>query len=298
MNIPEKNILVKKWIDGSITEEELNVFKTFDDFEDYAYIANNAAHFKSPSFREDETYATIRKKIESEKTKSVNRLRAIFAVAATVAILFGSYFTFFKTYNTIITADSNQMAYTLPDNSEVLLTKNSTITFNEDSWETERNLSLTGEAFFKVSKGSMFSVKTENASVSVLGTQFNVDAKNNLKVSCYEGKVLVKTKGSEQILTAGLEFSPEISDTAYPIFIDAPMWVSNAFIFKSKPLDKIVTAIEIHYGKTIVMDKNIDGNRLFTGKINSNNLKISLEELTIPLNLQFEIQENSVIIKK
>jgi transmembrane sensor len=43
-----------------------------------------------------------------------------------------------------------------------------------DDWSKERTLSLEGEAFFEVQKGSKFSVVTSDGIVEVLGTSFDV----------------------------------------------------------------------------------------------------------------------------
>ena len=74
----------------------------------------------------------------------------------------------------------------------MLLNSKSTITFNKHNWDTNRTLELNGEAFFDVEKGNTFTVKTSQGNVSVLGTEFNVNASVDFfRVSCYEGKVKV-----------------------------------------------------------------------------------------------------------
>jgi len=58
----------------------------------------------------------------------------------------------------------------------VVLNSKSTISFNKTDWKNNRQLTLDGEAYFKVEKGSTFTVNTNNGSVTVLGTQFNVNS--------------------------------------------------------------------------------------------------------------------------
>ena len=57
---------------------------------------------------------------------------------------------------------SQKQEISLPDNSQVSLNALSSVTYNESSWDENRELTLNGEAFFKVEKGSTFEVKTKS----------------------------------------------------------------------------------------------------------------------------------------
>ena len=66
----------------------------------------------------------------------------------------------------------------LPDGSTVWLNAGSTITYSSDFGSKNRNLQLTGEAFFDVKSDSLnpFNVHTPDMTVKALGTRFNVKA--------------------------------------------------------------------------------------------------------------------------
>ena len=82
----------------------------------------------------------------------------------------------------------------LPDSSFVALNMGSELYYTKKGWQTERRVELKGEAFFKVKKGSIFEVETDQGIISVLGTEFNVKSWNNyFEVTCYSGLVRVKT---------------------------------------------------------------------------------------------------------
>jgi Fe2+-dicitrate sensor, membrane component len=61
----------------------------------------------------------------------------------------------------------------------VNLNSSSQLSYSKNKWDSKREVTLNGEAFFKVSKGSTFDVITLNGKVSVLGTQFNVKQREN-----------------------------------------------------------------------------------------------------------------------
>jgi ferric-dicitrate binding protein FerR (iron transport regulator) len=101
-------------------------------------------------------------------------------------------------------ANGEMYAFSLPDQSQVLLNAGSQASFKSWDWSSNRAVSLQGEAYFKVAKGQKFTVETNLGSVTVLGTQFNVKARDNrFEVTCYEGKVQRSLSNEEQIILPG-----------------------------------------------------------------------------------------------
>lgn len=300
MDTSEKEILIKKWLDESISPEELNVLKAFEDFSDYEYIIKNAAAFKAPQFNSADNYRKINKEIEIIKRKNKNSKRSFLAVAATVTLLIGVYFSFIKNYDTTIFAKNDNLSLTLPDSSNVVLQKGSSITYNKGEWKSERNLTLDGEGFFKVSKGKRFSVFTKTATISVLGTQFNVSENMNLIVSCFEGSVSVEENNNSNIiiLTEGKELNTATSKAPYNIIVNKPVWLEHTLSFKSKPLIQIIRRLENEFNLSIRIADSVDLNQIFSGSLSSLNKVDAFRALTMPLNLQFEISGNEVIIKE
>lgn len=95
----------------------------------------------------------------------------------------------------------NTQLITLPDNSDVLLEKNSSINYNHLGWLFNREIKLTGNALFNVKQKHDFIVETENAKVIALKTQFYISQhQNKLWVECYEGTVLVKTEDGKVLV--------------------------------------------------------------------------------------------------
>lgn len=297
MDKPEYKILIKKWLNGSITSKESEVLKTLEDFEDFQYIVDNAYKFKAPPFDIDQSYTDLNKKIKNEKVKRQFSFRSLTAIAASVVVLFGLYFSFFKSYETTVLAEHNGFSVTLPDESSVILTQGSSIAYSKRSWKKQRDVTLFGEGFFKVKKGSSFSVHANDAIITVLGTQFNVKEAAGLVVTCYEGKVLITANNKKTILEAGKELNMENGDVPLDVFISEPSWISSSLVFKSVRLGKVIESIEGHYGITLNSNA-LDLDQNFTGKISSDNLEKALRALTVPLNLQFEITGDTVLLKE
>jgi ferric-dicitrate binding protein FerR (iron transport regulator) len=101
------------------------------------------------------------------------------------------------TYNTLSTPRGGQYQLVLPDGSTVWLNAASSIRFPTAFTGNERNVEITGEAYFEVKKNAAmpFTVKMNNgAAVKVLGTHFNINAYDDeleSKVTLLEGRVEV-----------------------------------------------------------------------------------------------------------
>src|SRR5690606_22489623 len=101
-------------------------------------------------------------------------------------------------------AAGEKTEFLLPDNSKVVLNSDSEAEYKSWNWNKKRSVELKGEAFFKVAKGKTFDVNTSLGKVTVVGTQFNVKARDNrFDVTCFEGKVKVTYKNEEVFLTPG-----------------------------------------------------------------------------------------------
>ncbi len=209
-----------------------------------------------------------------------------------------NYGAFRNTETEFIAQNNEQIEFVLPDASAVFLNAGSEISYDEKDWSNHRNISLQGEAFFKVAKGSKFEVQTSKGTVSVLGTEFVVKARPNyFEVICYEGKVLVNYAGKSLTLTAGNGFNVFDSTQKSIQTKDlAPTWLQSKSSFTSIPFSEVVQEIERQYNIRVSLE-NIQEQDLFTGSFTHNNLETALQALTIPFNLSYTIDGNNVVLK-
>lgn len=109
-------------------------------------------------------------------------------------------------YNTVSTPRGGQYQVILPDGSIVWLNAASSLRFPIAFAGGERNVSLTGEAFFEVAHmtNKPFKVAVEDGStVEVLGTRFNINAYTDdalVKTTLLQGSVKLTTKAAAQQL--------------------------------------------------------------------------------------------------
>lgn len=119
-------------------------------------------------------------------------------------------------YNTVSTPTGGQFQVILPDGSIVWLNAASSLRFPIAFAGGERNVSLTGEAFFQVAhmadkpfKVAIETPQGNEGTVEVLGTQFNIHAYTDdalAKTTLVEGSVKLTTKTAmQQVLKPGQE---------------------------------------------------------------------------------------------
>lgn len=289
-----------KWLNNELSEKELIDFKQSKDYHLYVKIAEKSKSFSIPKFNQEKVYQNIQEKIKEQQNTKVVKLipNWVYSVAAVLVIAFGLSL-FFNKNTTIYCKQGEQLAYVLPDGSNVQLNGESNISFNKKKWEKDkRNLKLKGEAFFKVQKGSRFSVETQQGTVSVLGTQFNVKSiKNYLSVECYEGKVSVVNNHHQNILTPGKAVVlHQQNQQKFNIYNNTPLWFSQQYVYNATPLFVVFKDLKNIYNIE-VENTNVDLSQKYTGKLVTHNLEKDLSLVCIPMDINFQIEKNLVKIR-
>jgi len=291
--------LIKKWLDNSLSPEEFEAFKVLEDYEALTKLSKGLKQFKAPDFNTSEALESVLSKRDISKTPT-RWLSIGLKIAAVFVICFGIYFYMTPQTTTITTEIAEQRSIVLPDNSNVTLNALSSLSYNPQEWNKNRNLNLKGEAFFKVAKGQQFSVETKQGTVTVYGTQFNVNQRENLfEVICYEGLVGVTYNNKETKLNPGDHFlilNEKIIATEKENQ-SQPSWVTGTSSFKSLPYYNVLREFERQYNVTI-RAKDIDTSQLFTGHFSHKDMESALQSITLPLHLTFEKNDNIIRLKR
>ena len=298
----EKDIL--KWLNREISDEELTHLKETKDFNTLEKIAHYSSQIDAPKVDVEKALADFKLKTKntSKKGKVIpfNYKKLYKYAAAVVVLLTTSYFFISNNTDNAIykTAFAETKNFNLPDNSEVVLNANSEISYAKDSWQENRNLTLDGEAFFKVQKGEKFTVNTEVGKVTVLGTQFNVKERENyFEVKTFEGLVSVVYKDSLIKLPRGSIFKVVngVVDINNTFNIKEKSWLQKESNFKSTALRFILEEIENQFGYTIETT-NVDLDILYSGGFTHTDIDIALKSVTIPLQLSYKIDGKKITI--
>jgi len=295
----ETNIL--KWLNNELSEEEVKALKESENLETLEKIAFYASQMQAPKIDAQQALAAFKeRKLSKKETKVIPlNFKTFMRVAAIlVVMLASSYFLFFNSTKSFETQIAQTQNITLPDASEVILNAQSTLKYNKKTWENKRDLELSGEAFFKVSKGQKFTVNTPAGSVQVLGTQFNVKERPNyFEVQCYEGLVAVTYNNETQELSKGKSF--RVLDGTIQVVDDFnaenPSWLQAESSFDKIPLSQVVSELERQYNLKVDFQA-VDGSQLFTGSFTHSDKNIALQSITIPLKLSYKIEGKNVTL--
>ena len=296
----EKEDYIKKWLQGSLDEEEKIIFEKTEEHKSLEKLSVSLMSFKAPEYNIDIEYERFRSRAPSKgKVVAVNWLNPFLKIAAVLIVMVGVFFLFNENSPTIVeTLAAEKTELRLPDSSFVALSAFSRLSFFEKKWKKERTVELDGEGFFKVAKGSKFKVETSVGTISVLGTEFNVrNRKDYFEVMCYEG--LVEVQSSKKVV----QLQPKqmfriISGVITKDSIamdDAPGWRVDESSFRSVPFLHVMQEFERQYD-VLVTTRNVDTLQLFTGTFTHSNISLALKSITIPLNLTYQMEKGKKIL--
>lgn len=186
----------------------------------------------------------------------------------------------------------------LPDASIVEMNSLTVLNFNKGAWNTKREVSLTGEAFFKVAKGAQFDVVTTTGIISVVGTEFSVKNRNTyFEVKCFEGKVKVHSNNQSVELTQGETVRLLNGNLAEDqTNLKRPSWMDNFSKFKSVPFAEVLAELERQYD--VKIHAKVDTTMLFTGSFSHNGLEEALKSITLPFNLEYSSENKLITLYK
>lgn len=289
----EKEPLLSKWLNEEMNSDELKYFEQHPDYDLFVKIKETSARLKTPEFDENTLLNAIKQqtKITSKKPKVFALNQKIWLrIAAVFVLTLGLVYSYQMSFTTLVAPNSESLVLLLPDESEVVLQKNATISYQKWFWNQKRTLTLKGEAFFKVKKGEKFEVQTALGEVAVLGTQFLVsDANQTLNVKCFEGVVSVTQKDEKRILKRGdaVVFDVNQNIIESKISDNIPQWILSSleFQFDNANLSNIISDLSQHYNIQIEASSELLDKK-FTGKLPKNNLNVALEIISVTYNME------------
>jgi transmembrane sensor len=219
----------------------------------------------------------------------------------------------------------------LPDGSTVWLNAGSKIKYMSVFNKDNREIQLSGEGYFKVTKNAdlPFDVKTGDLSIQALGTEFNVksyDDEDIIETTLVEGKIAIyqdrKQKGSVYLephqqalyvkfnknltvrdLEAVKEAKPDvltfrkgimyIAEKIDPVPIVA--WKDNRLILKGEELSDLVIKLERKYDVKFVFASEKLKQFRFTGTLENETLTQVLDVIKLSSPIAYTLQGKTVL---
>lgn len=215
-------------------------------------------------------------------------------------------------YNTMTTPKGRQFHMLLPDGSGVWLNAASSITYPTVFTGGERQVAITGEAYFEVAKNTTmpFRVKVnKHAEMDVLGTSFNVNAypeEVSIHTTLLEGAVWVNKNnpaGNGVLLKPGQQarIVPEANGETVMVYdnVDTDKviaWKNGLFNFEDASLDEVLRQVGRWYDVEIVYEKGIPRIE-FGGKLNRNKTLSAVIQALGDAGVHCRLEGRTLIIK-
>lgn len=200
---------------------------------------------------------------------------------------------------------------TLPDGSELFVNSETVVEYYVPFRDGKRELRVSGEVYLEVAKDSSlpFIVSTDDYSVRVLGTKFNVCAYPDdgfaattlvsgsveiLGIKNHEGSNFL-LEPSQQLFLDKSSYSPEILSVEPEIYT---AWTKGFFVFEEETLYSIFRKLERWYDIKVFFFSEEAEHELFSGKLpRFENLQDILSIINKVSTAKLELNGSTVVIE-
>ncbi|NDV84094.1 DUF4974 domain-containing protein [Bacteroides sp. 51] len=239
-----------------------------------------ATSTRSPrgEFSMEATRPLLEKRIAARRRTRLLRMVSAAAAVVVLCVLGWNTYLYMAPADMIIVSTlAETKVVQLPDGTEVTLNRYTSLTYPDRFKDRNRQVSLTGEAYFAVTKDKNhpFIVQTGAVDVRVLGTEFNVEAyprDEQIRTTLFEGSVAIDTPGDNSLVLVPGELavynkaSKLLSKSAAPKTNDEIAWRDGALIFSHISLKEISRQLSNAFNVEIVIeDQQLEEHRL-TGR--------------------------------
>ncbi|RBL88827.1 FecR family protein [Chitinophaga flava] len=179
-------------------------------------------------------------------------------------------------YNTMSTPLGGQYKLVLPDGTTVWLNAGSSVTYPTAFAGAERKVSVTGEAYFEVTKNPdmPFRVTANNTTVEVLGTHFNINAykdETSINTTLLEGAVRLHAHNRQLLLKPGQQARVSVLNTDVHVADNVDLssivaWKEGYFSFNDADLPTVMRQLARWYNVEVTYEGEIP-DRVFSGEI-------------------------------
>ena len=226
----------------------------------------------------------------------------------------------------VIAGNGIRKEFKLPDGTIVLLNSGSKISYSSDMLDRkQRDVSLIGEAFFKVAHDKVhpFVVKTSKVAIRVLGTEFNIrdypeDEESETTLMKGSVELTVNDRSHQKFILKPSEKFAMVKKNQIPgsrksssvltienispvvfggnEYIEEISWTENKFVFQNESFEELLPKLERWYNVKIVLENPNVGSYRFTGIFVNENIIQALEAMQLIKSFNYKLTENEVKI--
>jgi transmembrane sensor len=305
-------------------EEDDSHKKFFDHITDIWHSSSLLTDTRA--FDASKAWNEVMQAISANSTPKTIRLGAYYKIAAAAAFVFlvvglGFFFTQKKATTPSITEQYTEMeaprgskiTLALPDGTKVWLNSGSKLSFSNFYGQKNRDIKLSGEAFFVVAKNKAvpFSVFANGLKITALGTSFDVKAyseENTVETTLEEGKLKIGLSGKEDnqsvMLYPGHTLRYKKGNSGQPDFkIDSvkdlniyTSWRGKRWIFRHETLEGLAKKLERRYDVNIIFKDNALKEYRISGSLQDEPIEQVLRVLQLIAPIRYKIEHSTIQI--
>ena len=217
--------------------------------------------------------------------------------------------------NEVVVPFGKKSQLTLEDGTKVWLNAGSRMAFPTKFKGNKREVFLEGEGYFEVAHNQKlpFYVNTNEISIKVLGTRFNISAYESDKLVeavLIEGSVAINERSALSFIKSGSILVPHqkasynrndhsIVVKEEPNVDDAIAWTEGWFKFNRQSINDVLSKLQRYYNVQFEFSAEFPAEDLITGKLY---LKDSIEQammtMEVVAKLQYRINGNKIYVEK
>jgi transmembrane sensor len=206
----------------------------------------------------------------------------------------------------VVTKNAETRTVTLADGSVITLNNASKISYREVFSDSVRQIRLAGEAYFEVaSEQRPFVIFTENASIRVLGTEFNIWARENeTRVIVSEGRVSFRSAAAGAnagvVLSANQTAVSKGDKNPGPVLtVDTDTllgWREGRIVFNETHLQEVIAELHRIYDVEIELGSSGLDELSISGTFQKKPLEEVLDAICLTLGIKYRIDANMYIL--
>jgi len=238
------------------------------------------------------------------------RIRTVAVSFAAVALVVAAVWTWKSAtlkqdMKTAVTANRERIEIVLSDGSRVRMNSGSSLRYPDRFSGSAREVELSGEAFFDIARdGKPFSVLTDNSKSTVLGTRFNVRARDGRTSLIVEkGRVRFESRRLDRgvILAAGQMCQvgqDDVTGELRTVNADRLLgWLKGRLVFDKMPVSEIIGELERTFGASIEV-KGVDlARKTVTAEFDEPSFETVLSSLCLTLDAEYRLISGHYIIQ-
>jgi ferric-dicitrate binding protein FerR (iron transport regulator) len=196
---------------------------------------------------------------------------------------------------------------TMPDGSVVYIGEKSVCSFSTGYNRENRLMSLEGMAFFEVApdRTRPFIVQTEQVTIEVTGTAFNVSAEKEgrfnlvvqhgqVKVTRNDNQRIIETvQAGEQLSLRGTGFIKSVSQAA-----DPAAWFRECMHFKDEELETILGVLNRNFNTNFALADQATGKRKLTVTFRNESAETMTRLICLSMNLESHTINGTVVFSE